>query len=92
MQDFHGETLCNCVILTQIHLLSAWSFPSKVRHMNADMKELIDAVKQSSKPVEEVVDTFFANIGWSLLKQEYDSMTSVQRRLLISTLTTERNT
>lgn len=58
--------------------------------MNHEIQELIEMVKKSSKPVQAVVDDFFANIEWSLLKDEYDRMNDVEKRFLIAKLTTER--
>ena len=58
--------------------------------MNHEIVELIALVKQSSKPVQEVVDDFFRNIEWSLLKDEYSRMNDVEKRFLIAKLTTER--
>ncbi len=60
--------------------------------MNDEIQELIKAVKTSSKPVQEVVDNFFAQIGWSLLKAEYEKMNATERAFLIAKLTTERKT
>jgi hypothetical protein len=66
------------------------SVSSKELEMNHEIQELINEVKKSSKPVQEVVDAFFANIGWSQLKDEYNQMNDAQKRFLIAKLNTER--
>jgi hypothetical protein len=59
--------------------------------MNHEIQELITLVKTNkSKSVQECVDSFFANIEWSLLKDEYNRMTDVEKRFLIAKLQTER--
>jgi hypothetical protein len=58
--------------------------------MNDEILELIELVKQSSKPVQEVVDSYFDSIVWSMLKDEYSRMNTVEKRFLIAKLTTER--
>ena len=59
--------------------------------MNHEIQELITLVKTNkSKSVQSVVDSFFADIHWSPLKDEYDRMTPAEKRFLIAKLTTER--
>jgi hypothetical protein len=59
--------------------------------MNHEIQELITLVKTNkSKSVQEVVDSFFAEIIWSPLKDEYDRMNDVEKQFLIAKLTTER--
>jgi hypothetical protein len=59
--------------------------------MNHEIQQLIELVKTNkSIPVQTVVENFFADIGWSLLKDEYDRMTPAEKRFLIAKLTTER--
>lgn len=58
--------------------------------MNHEIQQLIELVRSSSKPVQEVVDNFFQDIEWSLLKDEYSRMNAVERQFLIAKLTTER--
>lgn len=58
--------------------------------MNHEILELIKAVKTSSKPVQEVIDSFFDGVDWSPLLDEYRKMSAAEKRLLIAKLTTER--
>jgi hypothetical protein len=58
--------------------------------MNHEIQQLIELVKSSSKPVQEVVENFFQDIEWSLLKDEWLRMNATERRFLIAKLTTER--
>ena len=55
-----------------------------------ELNDLISLVKSSSKPVQELVDEYFSNIIWSILKSEYDQMTTQQKRQLIKKLEGER--
>jgi hypothetical protein len=59
--------------------------------MNYELIQLIKAVKENkSKPVQAVVDEFFSNIGFSVLKHEYERLNKRQRAALIRKLETER--
>jgi hypothetical protein len=58
--------------------------------MSEEIKELIKAVKQSSNPVQEVIDNFFKDVTWSPLLDEIRRMSAAEKRLLIAKLTTER--
>jgi hypothetical protein len=61
--------------------------------MNHEIQQLIELVKTNkSVPVQTVVENFFADIVWSPLKDEYDRMTTAEKRFLIAKLTTERKT
>jgi hypothetical protein len=58
--------------------------------MNSELKDLISRVKASKKPVWAVVDEFFDEICWSILKSEFDRMSDEQKLALINRLTKER--
>lgn len=58
--------------------------------MNHELQDLINRIKISNKPVWEVVDEFFEEICWSILKSEFDRMTDQQKLVLINRLTKER--
>jgi hypothetical protein len=58
--------------------------------MNHEILELINLVKTTTKPVQEVVDEYFNGIEWSMLKDEFSKMTKAEKRFLIAKLTSER--
>ncbi len=58
--------------------------------MNHEIQELIDLVKTTTEPVQTVVERFFSEIEWSLLKDEWNRMNKTERRFLIAKLSTER--
>jgi hypothetical protein len=58
--------------------------------MNAELLELIELVRNSPRPVQEVVESYMDSIVWSLLKQEWLRLTIQERTSLINKLTTER--
>jgi len=59
-------------------------------NMNHEIQQLIELVKNSTEPVQTVVDSYFSAISWSLLKQEYDSFSAAEKAFLIAKLSTER--
>ncbi len=58
--------------------------------MNHELNELINRIKTSNKPVQEVVDEFFQEIVWSALKAEFERLTDEEKLSLITKLGKER--
>jgi hypothetical protein len=59
--------------------------------MTTELKQLISTVKTFNKvPVQEVVDSYFADIVWSPLKDEWNRMNATERQMLIAKLNHER--
>ena len=96
MQDLYGQVTANYVIHSQLLLLFNRSFllkvvsRSKEMTVNAELLELIELVKTSPKPVQEVVEDYFSEIVFSVLKQEWLQMQPAERQMLIAKLTHER--
>lgn len=55
-----------------------------------ELKYIIDRVKASTKPVQEVLDQYFKDVTWSLVKDEYNKMTKAQKKAFVAMLETER--
>jgi hypothetical protein len=47
-------------------------------------------VKKSSKPIPEVIDTFFEGVSWSPLLEEWNRFSAAEKRLLVAKLECER--
>ena len=59
--------------------------------MSAELKDLISLVKNSNKPVHEVVETYMNSVGWSKLKDEFDNrMTADEKEALFKKLESQR--
>lgn len=58
--------------------------------MNEEMKILIELVRNSVRPVQEIVDQYFEQVVFSNLKQEWMTMSKKQKTLVVKKLATER--
>lgn len=55
-----------------------------------ELKHLITLVKNSTQPVEKVVQAYFAETVWSLLKEEFTHLSDSEKKALYRMLNQER--
>jgi replication-associated recombination protein RarA len=56
-----------------------------------ELNHIINLVKASNKPVQEVIDNYFKAVNWTMLKDEYSRFTKAQKAKFLKKLETERH-
>jgi hypothetical protein len=58
--------------------------------VNDELKQLIEQVKTSQESVQTVVNKYFQETGWSMLKDEFKKLSAKEKRLFYTKLKMER--
>lgn len=55
-----------------------------------ELNHIIELVKASTDAVETIVETYFASVNWTMLKDEYQRMSKAQKAKFLKKLDNER--
>lgn len=56
-----------------------------------ELNHIKSLVKASNKPVQEIIDNYFAAVKWTMLKDEYAKLTPAQKEKFLKKLENERH-